>query len=176
MHAINQTSSQATNQTSNPSLVNGLPIFVKRYLEIRSLLDILERDRRELEAQVIEWGLLCINAQATNGQVIADTEDKELLLTVRKPTLKDLKDDRLTKLAEAIEEERSLAIQENQARINTLMARQQAIKEELAQLTITAKGKELEEERDNLTDILLGVSIGKLGLMLRKKISPSLDN
>lgn len=156
-------------QKDNPSLVNGLPIFVKRYLEIRSLLDILERDRRELEAQVIEWGLLCINAQSTNGQVIADTEDKELLLTVRKPTVKDLKDDRLTKLAEAIEEERSLAIQENQARINTLMARQQAIKEELAQLTITPHGKELEEERDNLTDILLGVSIGKLGLMLRKK-------
>lgn len=149
--------------------VDVLPSYVKRYLAIREQLDALESERRELEAEVIEWGLIQIGNGFTTGQLIAETDEKELLLSVRKATVKDLKSPRLDELKDSIASEHQLATKENQPIINDLMAQKQVLQDGIAELSQTTKGRALQEEYDELTEVLLGITTGKLGLMLRNK-------
>lgn len=146
-----------------------VPSFVRKYLSCRQQLNLMERERRELEAEVIDWAEGALRRGELSGQEIPTGTEQRLFLTVSKPRKESIKDDIVASLKEEIEAEQAIAKEQNASRIAALEKHRAAIDAQLNKLGNTFKSEALIEQLEDYVQGQLLLQGERLGLRLHQE-------
>jgi hypothetical protein len=147
MQTLEQNQVKARSKVSNPP-------FITRYTKIRQLINEATLERKELEAEIIEWGKLQLE-EATNTRLpIKGTLGKqvELSLASVKPKEADaLKGSlELRQLQEEIAEDKETTLEQNEDKINELISQMEELQQQIHQLSYSEHGHQLIKEYNSL--------------------------
>jgi hypothetical protein len=142
---------------------------VRKYLACRQQLNVMERERRELEAEVIDWAEGALRRGELSGQEIPTGTEQRLFLTVSKPRKESIKDEFVESLKKEIEAEQAIAKQQNAPRIAALEKHRAAIDAQLNKLSNTFQSEALIEQLDDYIESQLLLKGERLGLRLHSE-------
>lgn len=130
-----------------------LPPFVTRYIQVRQQIDECNFAKKELEKEVIEWGRQQLET-ATKSRIPLGKLGKEAELSIS--TIKPKEADALAnclelrQLQEEIQEERDIALSQNEVVLADIRSKIETLQKQLEQFSNTFNGHALQKEYDLL--------------------------
>lgn len=137
-HAVKTTPTTTTIKVKNPS-------FISKYVSLRNKLDKLGMEKKELEAEIVEWGEKQIKAGVTTNMTLplsgALGKKVNLSLYHAKVTEKQALqyDEELRKLSEYLEDDYANSVQRNADKIVELTTQIESLQEEIYSLSYSDK-------------------------------------
>lgn len=123
------------------------PKCVEDYIQVRQTLNELERTRRELEAEVIDYAHIQVMEGGTNTlQLYGDlASEVELQLVSRKPTEKQIvaSHPELQEMADQLADDRETTREQNADKINQIIAAMEELSQEIEDFSHSEGGQKL---------------------------------